>query len=155
MKEFEAKDFWVNEISQDNITLSVRTSDDLIYKFKGISEVQLGSEIYPLVVHYLRNLDEKPIKTTHVSCAGLTAISEEELERYATTLNPFIKLLNRKPRTNIPGIVLRKIDPKNQTIMISILDTDEGRDVERWLGEDRIKFAYNSTIKAFEYEVIV
>ena len=57
MKEFEAKDFWVNKSSQDNITVSVRTSDDLIYKFKGISETQLGHEIYPFVVHYLKNLD--------------------------------------------------------------------------------------------------
>lgn len=153
MKEFEAKDFWINKSSQDNITVSVRTSDDLIYNFKGISETQLGQEIYPLVVHYLKNLDEKPLKTTYVSCAGLTRITEEELERYATTLNPCIKILNRKPRTNVPGIVVQKIDTKNQTIMISILDTEEGRDVERWLGEDRIKFAYNSTIKTFEYEV--
>ena len=155
MKDFEAKDFWVNKSPQDNITVSIRTSDDLIYRFKGISEVQLGQEIYPFVVHYLKNLDEKTIKTTNVSCAGLTAISEEELDRYATTLNPFIKLLNRKPRTNVPGIVIRKIDPKNQTIMISILDTDEGRDAEKWLGEDRIKFNYNPTIKTFEYEVLV
>jgi hypothetical protein len=155
MKDFEAKDFWVNKSPQDNITVSIRTSDDLIYRFKGISEGQLGQEIYPLVIHYLKNLDEKPIKTTNVSCAGLTAISEEELDRYATTLNPFIKFLNRKPRTNIPGIFIRKIDPKSQTIEISILDTDEGRDVEKWLGEDRIKFSYNPTIKTFEYEVLV
>lgn len=153
MKEFEAKDFWVNKSSQDNITVSIRTSDDLIYNFKGISETKLGQEIYPFVVHYLKNLDEKPLKTTYVSCAGLTTITEEELERYAITLNPCIKILSRKPRTNVPGIVVKKIDTKNQTIMISILDTDEGRDVERWLGEDRIKFAYNSTIKTFEYEV--
>ena len=155
MKDFEAKDFWVNKSPQDNITVSIRTSDDLIYRFKGISENQLGQEIYPLVVHYLKNLDEKPLKTTNVSCAGLTSISEEDLDRYTTTLNPFIKLLNRKPRTNTPGIVIRKIDPKSQTIMISILDTTEGHDVERWLGEDRIKFNYNYTIKTFEYEVVL
>lgn len=154
MKDFEAKDFWVNKSPQDNITISIRTSDDLIYRFKGISEPQLEQEIYPLIVQYLKNLDEKTIKTTNVSCAGLTTISEEDLDRYATTLNPFIKFLNRKPRTNIPGIVIRKIDPKNQTIEISILDTDEGRNVEQWLGEDRIKFTYNSTIKTFEYEVL-
>lgn len=154
MKDFEAKDFWINKSPQDNIIISIRTSDDLIYSFKDISEVQLGQEVYPLLIHYIKNLDEKPLKTTNVSCAGLTAISEEELDRYATTLNPFIKFLNRKPRTNIPGIAIRKIDPKNQTITISILDTDEGRNVEHWLGEDRIKFTYNSTIKTFEYEVL-
>lgn len=158
MKEFETKDVWIDESNKGSITLCVRTMDDLIYKFSGISENKLKQVAHQTVVQSHNKfdaLDSAFIKTTNVSCAGLVMLSEETLELYNMTLNPLDKVLYRKAnQITTPGAIVQSIDLKNQTIMISILDTVEGRAVDQWLGEDVIKFSYNFNKKIFEYEVL-
>ena len=158
VKEFETKDVWIDESNKGSITLCIRTVDELIYKFSGISENKLKQVAYQTAVQSYNKfnaLNSTFIKTTNVSCAGLTSLSEEALALYNMTLNPLDKVLYRKAnQITTPGAIVQSIDLKNQTIMISILDTAEGRAVDQWLGEDVIKFSYNFNKKIFEYEVL-
>lgn len=158
VKEFETKDIWIDDSNKSSIILCIRTMDDLIYKFSGISENKLKQVAYQTGAQSHDNfsaLDSTFIKTTNVSCAGLAALSEEALELYNMALNPLDKVLYRKAnQITTPGAIVQSIDLKNQTIMISILDTVEGRAVDQWLGEDVIKFSYNFNKKIFEYEVL-